>query len=331
MTSKPKRSKTSRRAAVSFEIDDLFGPDHPEDAVIPAEKFGGAVPSDRSKILDRRGEEKVHRKPRRATVRSKVSVELAPRWQPGRNFSVFGNGDGPEHSRVRRKKPSPEIFDETLFRLLSVLPLVRRKKVLCEGSVFPAVAAAAAGAEGHLFLGEGVEGITADAAGKLVPGCTSLSGGVGGEFDLVVLCHDDLAGEKAAETVVGKFSEMCDTGIMVACFPAETFLDYSTNIRMEAPNMRNRVHRLCRTHFILRATGPLMQPSWDILVLSRRGGQADVPACRWRFTGNGVLPWQKCNEAFSGAPWLLVESDDQIGPAVARCVSYPWEPFPAVR
>lgn len=321
MTAKNTKKGKRRRASLSFEVDDLFGGDQP--GTMTVNPGGKGKPPRNSRA----------NKP--ATDGAKDRPQIAQpgwgsaqgRWRPPRGFMIFSDGDrGDEHLRVHRKSPSPEIFDEVLLRLLPALPGGGSRRVFCGGTVFPAVAASAAGASNKLVFGGGVDGKAGEAIRKLIPDATEGSA-EDGEYDLILFCLDSLTGEKAGDAVLEAAGQLSEVGVLVACFPAEALLDYSTNIRMEAPNMRNRIHRLCRTHFILRAAGPLMQPSWDILVMSRRGAQTDVPICRWRFTGSGVLPWQKCNEAFSGAPWLLVETLDQAGPAIARCVNYPWEPF----
>jgi hypothetical protein len=321
MGSKSKKTPKGMHG-INFEVPDLFGDDslpdghgvkEDEDGLVVAEIERGAMP--------RKGSVKKEAEPKKQHGR----------WKPSRGFCIFTDGlvdAGAEYHRVRRHFPSPEIFDETLVKLMTVLSYKKDFNILCDGSVFPAVAAVAAGDRGKLFLGDKVDPKARDAILKLSPGTKDES--EGGKFETILSCYDHVTGDNAAGAILSNFLKLSEGGLMVACFPAEAFLDYSTNIRMEAPNIRNKVHRVCSTHFILRAAGPLMQPSWDILVLSRRGGAGDPPICKWRFTGNGVLPWQKCNEAFSSAPWLLVESLDQAGPAVARCVNYPWEPLPTV-
>jgi len=342
-----KTKKTPRgRGSIDFEISDLFG----EGAEEAAGASGGHKTNlDESTECSRdphQGAEAALVEPktkkRDARRRAKKGQDLSEvnptvanknktsRWKPSRGFKIFTEGlldNSPEHHRVRRKFPSPEILDETLLRLMGALAPRKVFNILCDGSVFPAVAAVAAGEAGNLFIGGRVDQKAREAVNKLLPDARPDSESE--KFDSILFCYDHVTGEKAAESILSSFFRLREGGVLVACFPAEAFLDYATNIRMEAPNMRNRVHRVCSAHFILRAAGPLMQPSWDILVLSRRGGAGDPPICKWRFTGNGVLPWQKCNEAFSSAPWLLVESIDQAGPAVARCISYPWEPFPS--
>jgi hypothetical protein len=346
------RQKGGRRSALSFEVDDLFGQSSEDGAAkdgglegvaevkletprgkeSKVEKVSGPESNSKPKS---RGEEDRERKQVRRGRRAKEAGSKdatdpnGSRWKAPRGFHIFDDNreaGGGEHLRVHRRCPSPEIFDETLFRLLPALPGRAPKNIFCAGGVFPAVVAAAAGSANKLTIGDMPDQRAVDAVFQLIPDAVE-SVPETGKYDLVLFCHDHLTGEKAAEAVVEASGWLAEGGVLVACFPAEALLDYSTNIRMEAPNMRNRIHRLCRTHFILRAAGPLMQPSWDMLVMSKRGGQADVPICKWRFTGNGVLPWQKCNEAFSGAPWLLVETIDQAGPAIARCIHYPWEPF----
>lgn len=321
MTAKNTKRGARKRTALSFEVDDLFGG---EELGVPAEGDRGGGGSEPTK---KRGRTLSTPDAVKGGARTRRDGSMGDRWRAARGFLIFAEGErGHEHLRVHRKSPSPEIFDETLFRLMPALPGTGGKKVFCGGSVFPAVAASAAMGGNKLVFGDGVERRAAEAILKLVPDATEGTASSGG-YDLILLCNDSLTGEKAGDAVLEAVGQLSEGGVLVAGFPAEALLDYSTNIRMEAPNMRNKIHRLCRTHFILRAAGPLMQPSWDILVMGKRGGQADVPICRWRFTGNGVLPWQKCNEAFSSAPWLLVETVDQAGPAIARCVNYPWEAF----
>lgn len=355
MNAKVKKRRGGNGHNISFEVDDLFdedvvgkGMEREVGQEVEQEAKMGAKKKNRQGNRRKGGErgrkteggtgvERLGQpSPQLAVVGVGVNgTSTEGRWKPRRGFRIFAEADemrGDEHLRVHRRWPSPEIFDETLFGLMRALHTFSPQRVFCCGSVFPAVAAGAAGAASSLVVGQDVDQRTMAAILNLVPGAMQGSLDEGG-FDLVLFCHDHLTGEKAANAVVEAAGHLSDGGVVVACFPAEALLDYSTNIRMEAPNMRNKVHRLCRTHFVLRAAGPLMQPSWDIMVMGRRGGQADPPICKWRFTGSGVLPWQKCNEAFSSAPWLLVESIDQSGPAIARCINYPWEAFsePAAR
>lgn len=330
MAVKNRKKRGRGRSELSFEVEDLFlvggegsgGGEKIDEVAEGAEAVGKAVISD-----ERGAGEKVARASKK--LRMTAKADPAPgRWRAPRGFQIFGEDDESRREclRIHRKSPSPEIFEETLFRLMAALPGRGGRKVFCGGGVFPAVAASAAGEINKLVVDGGGDAKATEAIFHLVPDAEvgKLSDD---KYDIVLLCHDHLTGDRAAEAVVEACGSVAGGGILVVCFPAEALLDYATNIRMEAPNMRNRVHRLCRTHFVLRATGPLMQPSWDIMVMGKRGGQVDIPICKWRFTGSGVLPWQKCNEAFSSAPWLLVETIDQTGPAIARCINYPWEPF----
>jgi hypothetical protein len=151
---------------------------------------------------------------------------------------------------------------------------------------------------------------------------------VGENFDLIVSMQDEGTGRALVEKILFLAKHLSPDGLLMVTVPSTHLLDYNTNVRNEAALMRDRIHRSCRTHLILRPTAPLMNPAWDIIVLSRRPSDSPPPKNRWRITGTGFLPWQKCNEAISASPWLLVESCDQIASAVARCVNYPWEPFP---
>ncbi len=334
MATRAKKRKDLVASAFAYDIDDLFHDGVKEEFTGDKAETKGRTPKTATKqtaTAYARGEKELSPKKQIAKGRGKISPPKregdAARWQPPRGFRIYSEAAaGPEYLRVHRKMAAPEVFDETLVKLLVHIPAGERHLVYCDGCLFPSAIAAAGGRSGLLQLGPMVDTKASEATRRLggeVVRVEEVDKGV----NLAVICYDHITGEKACEEILRGVAALAEGGILVACFPAEGLLDYSTNIRMEASNMRNKVHRLCKTHFILRTSGPLMQPAWDIIVLSQRRAQVNVSICKWRFTGSGVLPWQKCNEAFSSAPWLLVETTDQIAAALARCITYPWEPF----
>lgn len=247
------------------------------------------------------------------------------------NFSFsMGNPDWPECYRVRRKTPYPPVLDDVLLAIVKSMPIPPSSHVLCEGTVFPALVGQCSLKSSKVVYAQ--EDVRARKIAKdLVTENTTLSFSTvrraSTKFSLIVACLDDFMGKSLAEKIISFSPTLEDGGILLVATPADYLLDYTTNVRNEAPLIRDTLHKKYKTHFILRPTGPLMEPSWDVLVLSPRTPSSIPVKNKWRITGTGFLPWQKCNEAISSSPWLLVESTDQIPPAVARCVNYPWEAF----
>jgi hypothetical protein len=254
------------------------------------------------------------------------------RWSPDKNFQIHTPSPlpSPEFYRVRRKTPCPDVLDELILKLIPALPLRAESRTLCSGPVHPSmVCCVSARSSCTLYFCEDSE--AKKSVSQLDPLVDCLEGEEeafsGASFDLIVSMQDEDTGRVLVEKILFLTKHLSPNGLLLVASPATHLLDYNTNVRNEAALMRDRVHRACRTHFILRPTAPLMNPAWDIIALSRRPSEAPAPKNRWRITGTGFLPWQKCNEAISAAPWLLVESYDQIAAAVARCVNYPWETF----
>lgn len=253
------------------------------------------------------------------------------RWMPAKSFRVYPEGESaaPEHVRIRRRHPFPQMLDETLSRLLPLIPRPPGP-VLILGACLPGVAACAPRGDEHLeYLAKDAH--AAEAIKKLIPDATVLKNESevqkNVKFSLVVDCNESDTGPAAAARIVSLFNLVSKSGRVVFASPCEALLDYKGETRNDAPQMRDQLHRLCKTHCILRPTDPLMHPAWDIIVLSRRLEGSFPGRCRWRVTGTGFLPWQKCNEAISTSPWLLVELSEQLAPAIARVITYPWEPF----
>lgn len=245
-------------------------------------------------------------------------------------FSSEDNPNEPEYFRVRRKSPYPPILDDLLLAVVKSLPPPLNVATLCEGSIFPAVVGACSlHSEKIVYLQE--DKLAKSIAKKLVgKNCTisfALPKRTTSQFSLVVSCVDGLIGKALADKIISLSSFLTPSGVLVVATPSEHLLDYTTNVRNEAPLIRDVLHKKYRTHFILRPTGPLMHSSWDVLVLTLRPPSSIVSRSKWRITGTGFLPWQKCNEAISSSPWLLVESLEQVPTAIARCVNYPWEAF----
>ena len=247
------------------------------------------------------------------------------------DFSFLtGSPDLPEYYRVRRKAPYPPVLDDVLLAIVKSISIPIASPVLCEGTVFPALVGQCSTKSSKIVYVQ--EDIKARKIAKdLITENTALSFSVAkrgtAKFSLIVACLDDFMGKSLADKIISFSSALEDGGLLLVASPADYLLDYTTNVRNEAPLIRDALHKKYKTHFILRPTGPLMEPSWDVLVLSRRPPSSTPVKNKWRITGTGFLPWQKCNEAISSSPWLLVESSDQIPPAVARCVNYPWESF----
>jgi hypothetical protein len=254
-------------------------------------------------------------------------------WHPPKNFTVHGAHEcpAPEHYRSRRKVPYPDMLDEIMFKLVPALPEFFAGRVLCTGSTFPAVVAQAS-----LTASTSLCFCEDEAARKGVRQLNPTVRCLDNEedayategFSAIIACQDSPTGRQLAEKILFWVRHLGSSGVLILAVPSGHLLDYSTNVRNEAALMRDRIHKNCRTHFILRPTAPLMDPAWDIVVLSHRPSESPVPKNWWRITGTGFLPWQKCNEAVSSAPWLLVESLDQIPAAIARSINYPWEPLP---
>lgn len=268
------------------------------------------------------------------TARSPSLKRVAKAPLPeGFSHSHSKSTESPEYYRVRRKVPYPAIMDDLLIRIVSLLPLDAPGEILCEGPVFPSLVAACSQKANRItYVQEDRE--ARQAARKLASrncpiSTTTARRGVS-KFVLVVSCVDDFAGKVLVEKILSMSDLLSPLGFLLVAVPSEFLLDYTTNVRNEAPLMRDALHRKYKTHFILRPTGPLMQPAWDILLLTPRPPSSHPTKSKWRVTGTGFLPWQKCNEAISSSPWLLVESPEQVPPAVARCLSYPWEAFPSI-
>lgn len=245
-------------------------------------------------------------------------------------LSTPKNSEDPEYYRIRRKAPYPPVLDDLILNIVKSLPRTGSGETLCEGSVFPAIAASCSSNSDRIVYSQ-----EDPIARKIVKGLVGKTCAVSfavpkrgsTKFSLVVSCLDDFVGKILAEKIISLSDYLEDSGILLVAVPSDYLLDYTTSVRNEAPLIRDGLHKKYKTHFILRPTGPLMQPAWDILVLTQRFQSNKPVKNKWRITGTGFLPWQKCNEAISSSPWLLVESLEQIPTAVARCVNYPWEAF----
>lgn len=268
--------------------------------------------------------------PLESTARPDPTIKKDPPLPRNFFFSSEDNPNEPEYFRVRRKTPYPPVLDDLLLGIVKSLPPSRNVATLCEGSIFPAVVGACSlHSEKIVYLQE--DKLAKSIAKKMVgKNCTisfSLPKRPTSQFSLVVSCMDGLVGKLLADKIISLSNFLTPSGVLVVATPSEHLLDYATNVRNEAPLIRDVLHKKYRTHFILRPTGPLMHPSWDVLVLTLRPPASIVSKSKWRITGTGFLPWQKCNEAISSSPWLLVESLEQVPIAIARCVNYPWEAF----
>jgi hypothetical protein len=249
-----------------------------------------------------------------------------------RDFSMSDPSalDAPEYYRIRRKSPYPPVLDDLIISLMESIPLPSRHSALVEGAIFPSALIPLSSKIDKIVYRQ--EDPTARSiAKKLVTDCCEISTSVAkknqSKFSLVVCCFDDCMGKVLVEKILSASSCLEPSSPLVVVTPSDYLLDYTTNVRNEAPLLRDSLHKKYRTHFILRPTGPLMEPSWDILVLTLRTPGTPIPKNKWRLTGTGFLPWQKCNEAISTSPWLLVESVEQAPQAIARCIHYPWEIF----